>query len=100
MECLKLSGLDFSLGMDRKTKLFLLFLFLLLFFLLCLFCGLFLPSGVSGSPSFLPGRTPNHFGSLAFGLFDHSLNFSFQRASSSTALITSQPPSYSFFLSP
>merc|ERR1712002_563599 len=31
MECMKLFGLDFSLGMDWKVNLFLLFLFLLLF---------------------------------------------------------------------
>merc|ERR1711936_838106 len=58
------------------------------------------PSGVSGAPSFLPGRTPNHFGSFAFGLFCHSLNFSFHANSRASDRRTSAPPSYNFFLSP
>merc|ERR1719206_727720 len=49
------------------------------------------PSGVSGSPAFLPGRTPNHFGSLALGLLDHSPNFSFQAASSLLAWANTKP---------
>merc|ERR1719154_1012229 len=57
------------------------------------------PSGVSGSPDFLPGLSPNHLGSFLDGLLDHSSYFSFQMASTDSALMTSQPPSYSFFLS-
>merc|ERR1719266_1393550 len=56
-------------------------------------------SGVSASPAFLPGLSPNHLGSLLAGLFDHSSYFSFQMASRDSARMTSQPPSYSFFLS-
>merc|ERR1719191_1137258 len=58
------------------------------------------PSGVSGSPAFLPGRTPNHLGSFLAGLLENSANFSFHMDSSHSARITSAPPSYSFFLSP
>merc|ERR1712114_150176 len=58
------------------------------------------PSGVSGSPSFLPGQTPHHLGSLALGLLFHSPSFSFQTASSHSDLMISAPPSYNFFLSP
>merc|ERR1712193_564166 len=54
------------------------------------------PSGVSGSPDFFPGLSPNHLGSLLVGLLVHSSYFSFQTASRVSALITSQPPSYSF----
>merc|ERR1719474_617991 len=57
------------------------------------------PSGVSASPAFLPGLSPNHLGSFFAGLLDHSSYFSFQMASRDSALMTSQPPSYSFFLS-
>merc|ERR1712168_346896 len=57
------------------------------------------PSGDSGSPAFLPGLSPNHLGSLLAGLLVHSSYFSFQIASNDSALMTSQPPSYSFFLS-
>merc|ERR1712180_461697 len=56
-------------------------------------------SGVGASPAFLPGLSPNHFGSFLLGLLVHSSYFSFQTASKVSALITSQPPSYSFFLS-
>merc|ERR1719331_855718 len=58
------------------------------------------PSGVSGSPAFLPGRTPNHFGSFLAGRFETSANFSFHMDSSHSARITSAPPSYSFLRSP
>merc|ERR1712037_274864 len=58
------------------------------------------PSGVSGSPAFLPGRTPNHFGSFLAGRFENSANFSFHIPSSHSARITSAPPSYSFLRSP
>merc|ERR1711897_113553 len=57
------------------------------------------PSGVSASPAFLPGLSPNHLGSLLAGLLDHSSYFSFQMASRDSARMTSQPPSYNFFLS-
>merc|ERR1712083_57779 len=57
------------------------------------------PSGVGASPAFLPGLSPNHLGSFLEGLLDHSSNFSFQMASRDSARMTSQPPSYSFFLS-
>merc|ERR1719331_135915 len=57
-------------------------------------------SGVSGSPAFLPGRTPNHFGSFLAGRFENSANFSFHMDSSHSARITSAPPSYSFLRSP
>merc|ERR1712180_429515 len=57
------------------------------------------PSGVGASPAFLPGLSPNHFGSFLLGLLVHSSYFSFQTASKVSALITTQPPSYSFFLS-
>merc|ERR1719233_2453882 len=57
------------------------------------------PSGVSGSPAFLPGLSPNHLGNLFDGLLVHSSYFSFQIASRDSALMTSHPPSYSFFLS-
>merc|ERR1712040_21055 len=57
------------------------------------------PSGVGASPAFLPGLSPNHLGSFLDGLLDHSSNFSFQMASRDSARMTSQPPSYSFFLS-
>merc|ERR1711976_955750 len=40
------------------------------------------PSGVSGSPSFLPGLTPHHLGSLALGLLFPSPSFSFHTVSS------------------
>merc|ERR1719513_314576 len=33
------------------------------------------PSGVSASPAFLPGLSPNHLGSFFAGLFDHSSYF-------------------------
>merc|ERR1711962_1909790 len=56
-------------------------------------------SGVSGSPVFLPGRSPNHLGRRALGLFVQSSYFSFHITSRVSALITSQPPSYNFFLS-
>merc|ERR1711962_296404 len=56
-------------------------------------------SGVSGSPAFLPGRSPNHLGRRALGLFVQSSYFSFHITSRVSALITSQPPSYNFFLS-
>merc|ERR1719449_560868 len=58
------------------------------------------PSGVSGSPSFLPGLTPHHLGSLDLGLLFHSPSFSFHTPSSHSARMISAPPSYSFFLSP
>merc|ERR1719409_709941 len=58
------------------------------------------PSGVSGSPAFLPGRTPNHFGSFLAGRLENSANFSFHMDSSHSARITSAPPSYSFLRSP
>merc|ERR1712020_802925 len=56
-------------------------------------------SGDSGSPAFLPGRSPNHLGNLVFGLFCHSEYFSFHKAWRCSALTTSQPPSYNFRLS-
>merc|ERR1712223_1652296 len=58
------------------------------------------PSGVSGSPAFLPGRTPNHLGSFLAGRFENSANFSFHIDSSHSARITSAPPSYNFLRSP
>merc|ERR1711970_1078834 len=41
MECMKLFGLDFSLGLEWKVNLFLLFLFLLLFCFLLFAFGCF-----------------------------------------------------------
>merc|ERR1712223_484943 len=58
------------------------------------------PSGVSGSPAFLPGLTPNHLGSFLAGRFENSANFSFHIDSSHSARITSAPPSYNFLRSP
>merc|ERR1719495_1789557 len=58
------------------------------------------PSGVSGSPAFLPGLSPNHFGSLVLALLVHSVFLSFHMDSNHSALRTSAPPSYNFFLSP
>merc|ERR1712055_975662 len=57
-------------------------------------------SGVSGSPAFLPGRSPNHLGRRVLALLLQSSYLSFHMASSISARTTSQPPSYSFFLSP
>merc|ERR1719446_1897914 len=57
------------------------------------------PSGVSGSPGFLPGRSPNHLGSLDLALLVQSVFLSFHNCSNISALTTSAPPSYSFFLS-
>merc|ERR1711997_1179245 len=42
MECMKLFGLDFSLGMDWKMNLLFLLLLLLFFFFFCFLCCFFL----------------------------------------------------------
>merc|ERR1719361_47266 len=57
------------------------------------------PSGVAASPALLPGLSPNHLGNFLAGRLENSSNFSFQMASRDSARMTSQPPSYSFFLS-
>merc|ERR1711872_592588 len=54
------------------------------------------PHGVSGSPAFLPGRSPNHLGRRALGRLVQSSYLSFHIPSSISARTTSQPPSYSF----
>merc|ERR1712088_178426 len=57
-------------------------------------------SGDSGSPAFLPGRSPNHLGNLDFVRFPQSFSyFSFQSFSSTSEYKTIQPPSYNFRLS-
>merc|ERR1719432_281457 len=57
------------------------------------------PSGVSGSPGFLPGRSPHHLGSRLLGRSTYSAYFSFQTLSSLSLLHTSQPPAKSPILS-
>merc|ERR1719391_1885289 len=52
-----------------------------------------------GSPFFLPGRSPNHLGSLVFVLFWNSSNFSLKYFSNSSLHNTCHPPSNNFFLS-